>query len=74
MENCAKQEFEHCNRVALLERVAKDAKAVLEARKKLMNLMGRNAEWDKQQDVVQAAVKQMEDSVRDAEIAGLFIT
>lgn len=66
------EEMAHCNRLTLFERVARDAKAVLEARQKLMNLMGMGVEWDRQQEVVQSCVKSLEASVRDADIAGVF--
>lgn len=66
------EEFSHCNRLTLFERVATDAKAVLEARQKLMNLMGMGQAWDDQQAVVQSCVKSLEESVRDADIAGVF--
>lgn len=66
------EEYEHCNRMTLFSRIARDAKGVLEARQRLMNLMGMGAEWDNQQVVVQNCMKSLEASVRDADLAGLF--
>jgi len=60
------------NRLDMFERIARDAKEVVKARQKLMHLMSSLQSWDNQQEVVQEAVRKMEDGINDAEVAGLF--
>jgi hypothetical protein len=66
------EEYAHCNKVTLFEIIAKNAKAVVDGRRKLMSLMGTGKPWDDQQKVVQENVARLEASVKDAEIASLL--
>ena len=66
------EEYAHCNEVTLFKRIAKDAKGLLEARGRLMALMGTGQAWDDQQIVVQNCIRSLEASVHDADFAGLF--
>ncbi len=72
VEHATQEDRDHCTRATLFERVAREAKGLLEARERLMTLMGTGQPWDDQQIVVQNCVKSLEASVREADMAGLF--